>query len=201
MEKRYLSLLYNNNYASSLIHTLKASELSMHVRIRTTHKICVLFMEPMLYSVPTGDDETLNPDDADKILEELLEVQNNSYVFGLRLHLPQYVLDDIHKTYLEPRDRLLQVLKTFLKRVKPRPTWPIIIKALNDPAVNLPRLARIGEAAHLPCSTTTCESVFPDPVANLETSTSPTPSSGEIFETLYNYIGIEYFILHLQPLH
>ena len=113
-------------------------------------------MTNIALSAPTGD-EPLTPDDAVNVLEEILEAQNQSYVLGLKLKLPLYVVEAICEKYSEPRDRLLQVLIEFTKQVDPRPTWRAIVAALTSPAVNLPKLAMRVEAAH-----------FPDPTASRE---------------------------------
>ena len=84
----------------------------------------------------------LTPDDAVHVLEEVLSAQNHSYVLGLKLKLPLYVVDSIHSpTHPQPRDRLLQVIIAFLQQVQPRPTWRAIVDALRSPAVDLPQLA------------------------------------------------------------
>ena len=104
--------------------------------------------------VATTGDETLNADDVAGMLDELLEAQNQSYVFGLKLKLPLHLVDAIHSTHLTPKDRLLHVLIEFTKQTD-RPTWRVIIDALRSPAVNLPNLAEKVEAAHLPDPTST----------------------------------------------
>ena len=71
------------------------------------------------------------------------------------------VVDSIYKTYLEPRNRLLQVLIAFTKQVDPRPTWKAIVAALRSPAVNLPQLAMTVEAAHCPDPTNTASPEVP----------------------------------------
>ena len=98
---------------------------------------------------PVGD-EPLTPDDAVNVLEEILGAQNQSYELGLKLKLPLHIVEGIHSTYSHPRDRLLQVIIEFTKQVDPRPTWRAIVSALRSHAVNLPQLANIVEAAHLP---------------------------------------------------
>ena len=117
-------------------------------------------------AAPTGD-ESLTPDDAVNVLEEILEAQNQSFVLGLKLKLPLHVVDAIHSTNLLPRDHLLQVLIEFTKPVDPRPTWRAIVDALRSPAVNLPQLAMRVEAAH-----------FPDPAATRNTSPESATSTG-----------------------
>ena len=94
-------------------------------------------------------------EDAVDMLDELLEVQNKTRIFGLKLKLPVHVVDSIHSTYSQPGDRLLQILIEFTRQVDPRPTWRVIADALKSPAVNLPHLAKKVEAAHFPDPTST----------------------------------------------
>ena len=86
------------------------------------------------------------------VLEELLPAQNKSYELGLKLKLPQHVVEDIHSKELPHDKYLLKVLIKFLQQAEPRPTWRVIIEALRSPAVDLPVLARSVEAAHFPNS-------------------------------------------------
>ena len=99
--------------------------------------------------------ETLTPDGAVDVLEELLPAQNKSYELGLKLKLPQHVVEAIHSKEFPPDKYLLKVLIKFLQQVEPRPTWRVIVEALKSPAVNLPALARTVEAAHFPDPTAT----------------------------------------------
>ena len=99
--------------------------------------------------------ETLTPDDAVDVLEELLPAQNKSYELELKLKLPQHVVEAIHSKELPPDKYLLKVLIKFLQQTEPRPTWGVIVEALRSPAVNLPALARRVEAAHFPDPTAT----------------------------------------------
>ena len=82
------------------------------------------------------------------ILEALLDAQNQSYKLGLRLNLPVREVEAIFTKYLDPCDRLLQIIIAFLRQAEPRPTWRVIVDALRSPAVNLTALARRVEAAH-----------------------------------------------------
>ena len=117
-----------------------------------------------------NEDEALPPDDAVKILEELLEAQNQSFVLGLRLNLRVHEVEAIHLKYLDPRDRLLHVIIAFLNQVEPRPTWRVIVDALKTRTVNLPRLAAAVERAH-----------FPDPNAiRAPPPPPPPPPAGEL---------------------
>ena len=100
-------------------------------------------------SLNTSEGDTLTPDDAVDVLEELLPAQNKSYELGLKLKLPQHVVEAIHATYSNPRSRLLYVLIEFTNQEMPRATWRVIVKTLRSPVVNLPALAKKIEAVHI----------------------------------------------------
>ncbi|CAI8049101.1 hypothetical protein GBAR_LOCUS27042 [Geodia barretti] len=101
-----------------------------------------------------GMDKTLRPDDAVKILEELLPAQNKSHMLGLALKLPLPIVETIHSHYQNPQDRLLHVIIAFLEQMGPRSTWRVIVEALRSRAVGLQGIARRVEAAHCPDSIT-----------------------------------------------
>ena len=107
------------------------------------------------------------------VLEELLPAQNKSYQLGLKLKLPQYVVEAIHSKDLQPEKYLLKVLIKFLHQVEPRPTWRVIAHALRSPVVDLPALAKEVEAAH-----------FPDPQPLVPASASAAPSEGSSMSSL-----------------
>ena len=102
------------------------------------------------------------PHDPAKVLEELLEAQDQSFVLGLKFNLPLHEVQAIHKMHLNPRDRLLHVIIAFLKQVEPTLTWRVIVDALNNPIVNMPVLAKRVERAHFPESTFTGTVVHDD---------------------------------------
>ena len=112
----------------------------------------------------------LTPDDAVDVLEELLPAQNRSYELGLKLKLPQHVVEAIHFKDIPADKCLLRILIKFLQQVNPRPTWRVIVEALRSPSVNLPGLAARVEATHFPDSTATRD-VVP------ETTTGMSPSA------------------------
>ena len=112
----------------------------------------------------SAPDETLKPDDAIDVLDELVEAQNHSYELGLKLKLQPHEVASIHSTYSKPRSRLLHVLIEFTEKVEPKPTWRVIIDALRSPSVDLPRLAKKVEEAYFP---TTTSLVVPEPTGKL----------------------------------
>ena len=104
-------------------------------------------------------DKTLTPSDAVNMLEELLPVQNQSGVLGLKLRLPPHIVDAIHCTKQDLKECLLKVIMEFLQQAEPRPTWRIIIDALRtrSPIVRMSALAKKLEAAHISYTTSKCE--------------------------------------------
>ena len=112
-----------------------------------------------MYFTAPAVDETLTPDDAVDVLEEILPAQNKSYELGLKLKLPQHVVEAIHSKNLPPERCLLEVLIKFSQQTEPRSTWRVIIEALKSPAVNLP-------AVNLPALAERVQAArFPDPTA------------------------------------
>ena len=95
-------------------------------------------------------DETIAKEDAIALLEELIEAQNQSFVLGLKLNVPQYEVESIHAEYSSPRDRLLHVIMAFLSQE--RPTWRAVVDALSSTAVNMPRLADAVRRNHFTLS-------------------------------------------------
>ena len=112
----------------------------------------------LINAAPAGD-ETLTPNDAAKVLQEISDAQNQSYILGLTLGLPQAEVEALHSTYSKPRECLLHIIIQFLKGIEPRPTWRVIVDALRSPAVNLPALANRVEAAHFPDPTSARDDV------------------------------------------
>ena len=107
--------------------------------------------------------ETLTPDDAVDVFEEVLPAQNKSYELGLKLKLSQHAVEAIHSRQSPPDKCLLKILIKFAQQVEPRPTRRVIVEALKSPAVNLPALARRLEAAHVPHATATSDVVVETP--------------------------------------
>ena len=102
-------------------------------------------------------DETLGPDDAGKILEELLDAQHCSHLLGLAMNVKLRDVEAIQAIYQQPKDRLLHIIIAFLRQAEPRPTWRAIVDVLKSPVVGLTALARRVEAAHFPDTTATRE--------------------------------------------
>ena len=66
-----------------------------------------------------------------------------SYKFlGLALRLSPDTVDCICDKSGNDKDKLCEVLKEFLKRVAPRPTWDLLVAALESPLVDQKELAQ-----------------------------------------------------------
>ena len=102
-------------------------------------------------SVAATGDKTLSLDNAATVLEELYEARNHSRFIGLKLGVPQHV---INIEYSASHDRLYNVIVEYLKQVEPRPTWRAIVDMLKSPLVNLPHLAKKIEAKYCVAPTT-----------------------------------------------
>ena len=109
------------------------------IRKNTVYDLAVKIPAPAM-------DET--PDVVDA-LEELLEAQNESFILGLKLRLAKHVVQSIHKTYSDPKDRLLHVLLEFNEQTEPKPTWGLITEALKSPAIGMNKLAEKIESTHM----------------------------------------------------
>ena len=103
-------------------------------------------MQPPFY-VASDAEEALTSADAVILLEELLEAQNQSFLFGLKLNLPFCEVKAIHSEYSDPRERLLHVISAFLRR--DTPTWKSIVEPLRSPAINELSLAKKIKTAHV----------------------------------------------------
>ena len=84
---------------------------------------------------------------------ELVEAQNKSSLLGFCLELPPHEVEKICRMYPDPMEQLTQVIICFTRSADPKPTWGLIVSALEDPLVNLTALAVKVKANHLPsCS-------------------------------------------------
>ena len=106
------------------------------------------------FSVAATGDKTLSLDDAATVLEELYKAQNHSQFIGLKLKVPQHIVDGILKAHSEPRDQLYDVIVEYLKQVEPGPTWRAIADALRSPVINLTHLAKTIEEKYCVAPTT-----------------------------------------------
>ena len=89
----------------------------------------------------------LTLDDLHLLLEELLDVRTNWYYLGLQLKLSVGTLDMIRREFPNPRDRLLEMLKTWLT-TPVNPNWKTLTDAVRCRSVGASLLADILEAKY-----------------------------------------------------
>ena len=89
--------------------------------------------EPLISAFPVDImDRKLSHDDVTGIVEELLDVQTKSKIFGHLLKIPRGSINSIHQQYSDPQDCLFHVIDEFVKQVEPKPTWRLILTALRN---------------------------------------------------------------------
>ena len=79
-------------------------------------------------------------DDLRLLLEELLDVRTQWYLLGLQLKMRVEILDRIRRELPNPRDRLLEMLKTWLTTAV-KPSWKTLTDALRSRSVGESQLA------------------------------------------------------------
>ena len=92
--------------------------------------------------------EKPTPNNAVDVLEQIIEIQNESYLLGLKLKLLEHEVKGIHSMYQEPRSRLLHVLIKASEQDEPGLSWRAIVDALKSAAINAIPLARRIEAKY-----------------------------------------------------
>lgn len=97
----------------------------------------------------TAAERSLTIDDLDTVLTALHESRVKWYYVGLKLKVPEHVLETIKKQSSDLDDCLLEVLRAVLKRAEPV-TWRALIEALKSPTVRMDQLAKEIEAEYCP---------------------------------------------------
>ena len=93
---------------------------------------------------------TLGPDDLHVVLSEIIDAKAKAKYLGLALGLSPTTVDGTCQQYGDLQDRLSDVMKEYLKKIDPHPTWKAIAIAMRSPTVNFPHLAeRIEEKYNL----------------------------------------------------
>lgn len=75
------------------------------------------------------------------ILEAVYSAKSKWYSLGLVLQVPVVILEEIRSQYPDDENCLREVLKFWLKRADPTPTWSALAKALGSKEVRENRLA------------------------------------------------------------
>ena len=79
--------------------------------------------------------------DIKHVRREIYEARAKWYDIGIELEIPTGTLKSIKSMYGSPADCLVEMLDTWLKQVDPKPSWRLLIDALEQPTVGEERLA------------------------------------------------------------
>ena len=89
----------------------------------------------------------LTLDDLGLLLDELLDVRAQWYHLGLQLKVSVRTQDRIRSQFTDPRDQLLEMLKTWLT-TSDNPSWKSLTDALSSRSVGASHLAGLLEAKY-----------------------------------------------------
>ena len=92
----------------------------------------------------------MNQKDVPTVFDEIFDVQTKSELFGRVLKLPALRVKFIHQQHHNPQECLLAVIDEFVKYEGLPPTWRVIVEALRNPLIGLPRLAQGIERKYCP---------------------------------------------------
>ena len=96
---------------------------------------------PLLqHSIPNLPGNKLTPDDLAEVLEKVVDVSAQWYQLGLQLKLKTGTLDRIRIQFPDPRDQLLEMLKTWLT-TSDNTSWKTLTDALKSRSVGASQLA------------------------------------------------------------
>ena len=86
-------------------------------------------------------------DDLGRVLEEVLDVSSQWYTLGLQLQVRISMLDSIRIQFQNPRDQLLEILKTWLITCD-NTSWKTLTNALRSRSVGASQLANVLETKY-----------------------------------------------------
>ena len=86
-------------------------------------------------------------DDLGRVLEEVLDASAQWYHLGLQLRVRVNMLDSIRLQFQNPRDQLLEMLKTWLTTFNST-NWTTLTDALRSRSVGASQLASVLERKH-----------------------------------------------------
>ena len=112
----------------------------------------------------------LTSDDLGRVLEEVLDVSPHWYTLGLLLQVRTSTLDSIRVQFQNPRDQLLEMLKTWLT-TSDKPSWKTLTDALGSRSVGASQLASVLEREHCVMEETEVDSATSD--SQSETNIAP----------------------------
>ena len=111
-------------------------------------------------------------DDLGQVLDEVLDVSAQWYPLGLQLRVRANMLDSIRLQFQNPRDQLLEMLKTWLT-TSDNPSWKTLTDALRSRSVGASQLASVLETKY--CLTE--ETVVNSGTSDSQPETNITPPS------------------------
>lgn len=139
----------------------------------------------------------LTPDDLGRVLEEVHDESARWYQLGLQLLVKTGTLDSIRLQFSDPRDQLLEMLKTWLK-TDDCPSRKTLINALRSQSVVASQLAGVLETKYFPVdmdrsSTSASENqpetkvIHPSPMSGLVVPrVTPKPRVADMHESKCN---------------
>lgn len=80
-------------------------------------------------------DKVLSLDNLGEVVEELHKISQQWYDIGLQLKIIPDVLDKIKGEESDSSNQLREMLKVWLKRAQPKPTWEAVVQALRSQTV------------------------------------------------------------------
>ena len=98
-------------------------------------------------SFPNLSGNTLTPDDLGQVLEAVMDVAAQWYPLGLQLKVKTGTLDSIRIQFQSPKDKLLEMLKTWLNSGH-NISWRTLTEALRSQSVGRGQLADVLETEH-----------------------------------------------------
>ena len=118
----------------------------------------------------------LTLDDLGQVMEEVLDVSAKWYHLGLQLKLKTGTLDRIRTQFHDPRDQLLEMLKTWLT-TSDNTSWKTLTDALRSRSVGASQLAGVLETKYNQVEGTEMDSGTSISDSQPETSITPPPLS------------------------
>ncbi len=85
--------------------------------------------------------ETIPALDIKHVRRVIYDARAKWYDIGIELEIPTGTLKSIKSMYDSPADCLVEILDIWLKQVEPKPSWRLLITALEQPTIGEERLA------------------------------------------------------------
>ena len=120
----------------------------------------------------------LTLDDLGQVMEEILDVSAQWYHLGLQLKVRIGTLDRIRTQFTDPRDQLLEMLKTWLT-TSDNTSWKTLTDALRSRSVGASQLASVLETKYYLAQGTEVDSGTSTSDSQSETNITPPPLVSE----------------------